>query len=269
MGIKYSIIFYWMRSIFFAFLNCTKNPRNEGGVEDSWQSLPGQPLKIRGCWDQIEAKQTMSIVLSGFVQPPAGGRTAERGRADPTGLGLNPLLIMNPSSVGSPSTAASTSASWFSGLVRGGSKNMSASAATTDGGSVPGSRKNQLPGVLFKYGPKSVQVTLRAATESVRICVSPPWFFPGEDPEGRALLRAGISNALGWFSLNPPWIISYREDSYNGALHLALLVPRWHYHEFRLAISCVGCLQNWWFQAAGHLHRRIDRWIVSNWVRHR
>ncbi|CAA6669007.1 unnamed protein product [Spirodela intermedia] len=68
---------------------------------------------------------------------------------------------MNPSSVGSPPAAASTSKSWFSGLVRGGSKNMSASAATTDGGSVPGSRKNQLPGVLFKYGPKAVQVAFK------------------------------------------------------------------------------------------------------------
>ncbi|XP_078435944.1 alpha/beta-Hydrolases superfamily protein [Wolffia australiana] len=67
---------------------------------------------------------------------------------------------MKSSSFGQPSSSASTSSSWFSGLVRGSSKNMSASAAV-EVGSLPTARKNQIPGVLFKYGPKQVQVAFK------------------------------------------------------------------------------------------------------------
>lgn len=68
---------------------------------------------------------------------------------------------MTPSSA----SAASSSSSWFSGIVRGrsvktpagsGSGSISNPSAASEG--FPGSRKNQMRGVLFKYGPKSVQV---------------------------------------------------------------------------------------------------------------
>ncbi|KAM0951007.1 putative fusarinine C esterase SidJ, alpha/Beta hydrolase [Dioscorea sansibarensis] len=71
---------------------------------------------------------------------------------------------MTPSSA----SAASSSSSWFSGIVRGrsmkpsaGSGSGSGSSAASEGFVLPGSRKNQLRGVLFKYGPKSVQVAFK------------------------------------------------------------------------------------------------------------
>ncbi|XP_039115151.1 UPF0613 protein PB24D3.06c [Dioscorea cayenensis subsp. rotundata] len=71
---------------------------------------------------------------------------------------------MTPSSA----SAASSSSSWFSGIVRGrsvktpagsGSGSISNPSAASEG--FPGSRKNQMRGVLFKYGPKSVQVAFK------------------------------------------------------------------------------------------------------------
>ncbi|RRT57399.1 hypothetical protein B296_00021585 [Ensete ventricosum] len=68
--------------------------------------------------------------------------------------------------VTSPSfSSAASSSSWFAGIVRGRSiKSNSGGGApsipvSTDG-SGPGSRKNQLRGALFKYGPKPIQVFL-------------------------------------------------------------------------------------------------------------
>ncbi|RWW09006.1 hypothetical protein GW17_00027525 [Ensete ventricosum] len=68
--------------------------------------------------------------------------------------------------VTSPSFSSSaSSSSWFAGIVRGRSiKSSSGGGApsipvSTDG-SGPGSRKNQLRGALFKYGPKPIQVFL-------------------------------------------------------------------------------------------------------------
>ncbi|KAI0518676.1 hypothetical protein KFK09_006112 [Dendrobium nobile] len=73
---------------------------------------------------------------------------------------------MNPSTAAA-SSSSSSSSSWFSGIVRGRSTKVVTSS--TGGVAAPfagdasgtGHRKNQLPGVLFKYGPKSVQVAFR------------------------------------------------------------------------------------------------------------
>ncbi|KAL0921989.1 hypothetical protein M5K25_005945 [Dendrobium thyrsiflorum] len=73
---------------------------------------------------------------------------------------------MNPSTAAA-SSSSSSSSSWFSGIVRGRSTKVATSS--TGGVAAPfagdaagtGHRKNQLPGVLFKYGPKSVQVAFR------------------------------------------------------------------------------------------------------------
>ncbi|XP_064977256.1 UPF0613 protein PB24D3.06c-like [Musa acuminata AAA Group] len=73
---------------------------------------------------------------------------------------------MDPS-VTSPSFSSSaSSSSWFAGIVRGRSiKSSSGGGApsipvSTDGVG-PGSRKNQLRGTLFKYGPKPIQVAFK------------------------------------------------------------------------------------------------------------
>ncbi|KAH0465092.1 hypothetical protein IEQ34_005195 [Dendrobium chrysotoxum] len=75
---------------------------------------------------------------------------------------------MNPSTAAaSSSSSSSSSSSWFSGIVRG--RSTKGATSSTGGVAVPfagdasgtGHRKNQLPGVLFKYGPKSVQVAFR------------------------------------------------------------------------------------------------------------
>ncbi|XP_008786931.2 UPF0613 protein PB24D3.06c-like [Phoenix dactylifera] len=77
---------------------------------------------------------------------------------------------MNPSvtAPAASSSSSSSSSSWLAGLVRSGSLK---SAAVSGGGASsipaaanglgPGSRKNQLHGVLFKYGPKPVQVAFK------------------------------------------------------------------------------------------------------------
>ncbi|KAJ6842010.1 UPF0613 protein PB24D3.06c [Iris pallida] len=79
---------------------------------------------------------------------------------------------MNPSSPPSPVAVAAASSNWFSGLVRGRSAKISAAAAAGNSNHNPipadalaasaaGGRKNQLRGILFKYGPKSAQVAFR------------------------------------------------------------------------------------------------------------
>ncbi|XP_047147146.1 UPF0613 protein PB24D3.06c-like [Vigna umbellata] len=71
---------------------------------------------------------------------------------------------MNPSLT---SSSSSSSSSWLFGIVRPGrssslkmSTNSSAVAASTDSGG-PVVRRNQFRGVLFKYGPKSIQVAFK------------------------------------------------------------------------------------------------------------
>ncbi|XP_020584828.1 UPF0613 protein PB24D3.06c isoform X2 [Phalaenopsis equestris] len=74
---------------------------------------------------------------------------------------------MNPSTTVAHSSSSSSSSSWFSGIVRGRSTKIPAAGTGGAAVSLPGDssssghRKNQLPGVLFKYGPKSVQVAFR------------------------------------------------------------------------------------------------------------
>lgn len=72
---------------------------------------------------------------------------------------------MNISTPSSISTAPPSGTSWFSGIVRGRSasakmsNNLSAAAAdSVGGGSGPINKKRQFRGVMFKYGPKSIQV---------------------------------------------------------------------------------------------------------------
>lgn len=78
---------------------------------------------------------------------------------------------MNLSSSSSASSSSSTG-SWFSGVVRGrsdrsGSVKMGSDSVSGGSGDFSGSvvRKNQFRGVLFKYGPKPIQVC-----QSVILC---------------------------------------------------------------------------------------------------
>ncbi|KAH9613703.1 hypothetical protein KSS87_002204 [Heliosperma pusillum] len=87
-----------------------------------------------------------------------------------------PAATADPSSSSSSSSAATTT-SWFSGIVRGrSSKNLtprtrsapsslSAAAATATASASssigPVVKKNQLRGLLFRYGPKSIQVAFK------------------------------------------------------------------------------------------------------------
>ncbi|KAK8956277.1 hypothetical protein KSP40_PGU011862 [Platanthera guangdongensis] len=74
---------------------------------------------------------------------------------------------MNPAIPSAAAAATSTSSSWLSGIVRGRSTKIPASGTVggasplTGEATGPGYRKNQLRGVLFKYGPKSVQVAFK------------------------------------------------------------------------------------------------------------
>lgn len=76
---------------------------------------------------------------------------------------------MDLSTSTSPSAAASASSStsWFAGIVRGRSGksmsvNMSSDSSSSRGDSLgPVNRNHQFRGVLFKYGPKSVQVAFK------------------------------------------------------------------------------------------------------------
>ncbi|KAI5349716.1 hypothetical protein L3X38_002605 [Prunus dulcis] len=74
---------------------------------------------------------------------------------------------MNLSSSSSASSSSSTG-SWFSGVVRGrsdrsGSVKMGSDSVSGGSGDFSGSvvRKNQFRGVLFKYGPKPIQVAFK------------------------------------------------------------------------------------------------------------
>ncbi|KAL2922027.1 UPF0613 protein PB24D3.06c [Bienertia sinuspersici] len=74
---------------------------------------------------------------------------------------------MNIPSPSSPSSSAPASSSWFSGIVRG--KSMSSKSAPSSvsvafdssSSSGPVIKKNHFRGVLFRYGPKSIQVAFK------------------------------------------------------------------------------------------------------------
>ncbi|KAK6930026.1 Fusarinine C esterase SidJ [Dillenia turbinata] len=72
---------------------------------------------------------------------------------------------MNPSVTYPSSSSNNTSTSWFSGIVRGRSDKSSTPKMSTNSISSddlgPVNRKNQFRGVLFKYGPKSIQVAFK------------------------------------------------------------------------------------------------------------
>ncbi|CAF2341318.1 hypothetical protein HID58_038925 [Brassica napus] len=73
------------------------------------------------------------------------------------------------SPAGASSSSTSTTTSWFSGIYRGksGTAKLSKSASVAGGGGSgdygggPIKGKNQFRGVLFKYGPKSIQVAFK------------------------------------------------------------------------------------------------------------
>ncbi|GMI90110.1 hypothetical protein like AT5G19050 [Hibiscus trionum] len=77
---------------------------------------------------------------------------------------------MNSLSSSSSSNSSASSTSWFSGVIRGRPHNSSSlkmAASSSSGGAVaannegPIKGKNQFRGVLFKYGPKSIQVAFK------------------------------------------------------------------------------------------------------------
>ncbi|XAR57190.1 hypothetical protein NMG60_11025245 [Bertholletia excelsa] len=75
------------------------------------------------------------------------------------------LSAVTSSSLSSNSSPSASSTSWFSGIVRGradgsGSGKMASSAAAADNVS-PINRKKQFQGVMFKYGPKPIQVAFK------------------------------------------------------------------------------------------------------------
>ncbi|KAG8370163.1 hypothetical protein BUALT_Bualt14G0088700 [Buddleja alternifolia] len=66
----------------------------------------------------------------------------------------------------SSQTTSSAAASWLSGIVRGRSFNANNSSASTagdgvSGGSAPVNSKGQFRGVMFRYGPKPIQVAFK------------------------------------------------------------------------------------------------------------
>ncbi|KAG0449472.1 hypothetical protein HPP92_027344, partial [Vanilla planifolia] len=80
---------------------------------------------------------------------------------------------MNTSATAAASSTSSSS-SWLSGIVRG--RSIKSSAAGSGGTAAPlgvdvglGYRRNQLPGVLFKYGPKPVQVAFKTGDFSQQV----------------------------------------------------------------------------------------------------
>lgn len=87
---------------------------------------------------------------------------------------------MNPSpsfpSASPPSPRAASSTSWFSGIVRGrldrsssvkSNSSVSGSGAADSGGPIKG--KNQFRGVLFKYGPKPIQVAFKTGDHQKQV----------------------------------------------------------------------------------------------------
>lgn len=91
---------------------------------------------------------------------------------------------MNMSAPSSPSLSSSstTTTSWFSGIVRGrfdksnSAKMANNSAAPVDDNLGPINKKKQFRGVMFKYGPKPIQVCQNINSYSIssylefRIC---------------------------------------------------------------------------------------------------
>ncbi|XP_052207732.1 UPF0613 protein PB24D3.06c-like [Diospyros lotus] len=79
------------------------------------------------------------------------------------------LSAATSSSLTSASSPSASSTSWFSGIVRGrgdrsGSVKMASSSAGGGGGGdglCPINRKKQFRGVMFKYGPKPIQVAFK------------------------------------------------------------------------------------------------------------
>ncbi|KAL3828829.1 hypothetical protein ACJIZ3_017631 [Penstemon smallii] len=77
------------------------------------------------------------------------------------------MNLSTPSSVPSASSQTTSSAtSWFSGIVRGRSatakmSNNSSADDSVGGGFGPINKKHQFRGVMFKYGPKSIQVAFK------------------------------------------------------------------------------------------------------------
>ncbi|XP_057992674.1 UPF0613 protein PB24D3.06c-like isoform X2 [Hevea brasiliensis] len=93
---------------------------------------------------------------------------------------MNLSLSSSPSAtsvaVASSSSSPSSSAtSWFSGIVRGradrsGNLKMAGNSGTGDGDSAcPIKGKNQFRGVLFKYGPKPIQVAFKTGNHKQQI----------------------------------------------------------------------------------------------------
>ncbi|WOK95549.1 UPF0613 protein PB24D3.06c [Canna indica] len=81
---------------------------------------------------------------------------------------------MDPSATSPSLAASSSSSSWFAGIVRGRSMKSSSAAGASSipvsaDGVVPGNRKNQLRGSLFKYGPKPIQVAFKTAEFSQQV----------------------------------------------------------------------------------------------------
>ncbi|KAH7843809.1 hypothetical protein Vadar_020964 [Vaccinium darrowii] len=85
-------------------------------------------------------------------------------------------MDLSASAAASPSlssTSSSTSTtSWFSGIVRGRSgsvKMANNSAASATDGSSPVNRKKQFRGVMFKYGPKPIQVAFKTGDHKQQV----------------------------------------------------------------------------------------------------
>lgn len=97
--------------------------------------------------------------------PPRLGNVNQSEASD-MNLSLSSSTSSSSLSSASSSSASSSAGSWFSGIVRGrtdrsgsvktGSNSISAGAGDHAG---PVVRKNQFRGVLFKYGPKPIQVS--------------------------------------------------------------------------------------------------------------
>lgn len=107
-----------------------------------------------------------------------------------------------PKSSSSPAAASSTT-SWFSGIVRGrGDKpntaKLSKSASATGigsgdyGGPIKG--KNQFRGVLFKYGPKSIQVPFSISVSLIAFAF---WSYFSKRKE-TTLFFSRLSATLNW-----------------------------------------------------------------------
>lgn len=75
--------------------------------------------------------------------------------------------LSQSSTVSSSSNSSASSASWFSGIVRGRSSSVKMAGSSSSGGGFatdnegPIKGKNQFRGVLFKYGPKPIQVAFK------------------------------------------------------------------------------------------------------------